>query len=260
MEPAELLRIFQVYLAAPAEKGSYCSVAGSLAMHLADRLNSLRAKDIRSLSRTLGECLDLKRQKVLSREELHDCCIRIATASVGNHESAKLKIEMGKSVSLEVMSAAGTEEPCSTTSEISDNAEEGAESSGNASDAEQMLRSLAEPTLPEPVPRKSATVSRIMALPTNVPAPCFSLQPPSHLQAVPAVPQMSQNYPTQVVMPAAWWTPQWQGPWLNSCDLHTSGADNFGTASTEVPSYMEKSLALADEDEFVGGYVTDDGF
>jgi hypothetical protein len=147
MESVDLLRLFQVFLSARSPSTSSAAVAGHLALKLADRLKSLRARDVRSLSRSYTEFFDLKQGRDLSRQEIRECCLQVAR-TLGMSEVSVPMPKMAWTrqdpsyngdLNLELISAADTEEPSGRLSDISDNIEEDVDSCRISSDTEFML-------------------------------------------------------------------------------------------------------------------------
>jgi len=94
LQPPELLRLFQVFLAT-SPHGSSSNVAGMLAMMLAGRLETLRSRDMRSLSGTCIDYFGYKNGHELNREELRRCCIQVAQQVASTNESPTGKAQTG---------------------------------------------------------------------------------------------------------------------------------------------------------------------
>lgn len=103
---SELLRLFQAFLPRP---GTDASVAASLAVILADRLQRLQARDARALSRSLVEYFGLQRSRDLKRHELRELCLQVAQGSpCSGYGVATLS---AKGLDMDNASVASTEEP-----------------------------------------------------------------------------------------------------------------------------------------------------
>jgi hypothetical protein len=114
MPPSELVHLFQVFLA--GSNRSCLNVAGLLAMTLVDRVDSLRARDIKALSRLLIEYLDtdyigLKPSRDLNRQEFTALCVQVAQKAASASpcpKSGPLKLtdfELGTEATAEPSSA-----------------------------------------------------------------------------------------------------------------------------------------------------------
>lgn len=133
MEPPDLFRVFQVYLSAQGASTGCAHIAGLLVSPLADRLKSLRPRDIKILT---NSCTDFLRDA--NRHDLLEHCAQIVdnvSVSVESHQHVDTKF--AGDLNLEVASGAETEEPRNSISDLSDSGEVDSNSDRIASDAEQ---------------------------------------------------------------------------------------------------------------------------
>eukprot|EP00427_Karlodinium_veneficum_P021732 CAMPEP_0169103772 /NCGR_PEP_ID=MMETSP1015-20121227/22901_1 /TAXON_ID=342587 /ORGANISM="Karlodinium micrum, Strain CCMP2283" /LENGTH=605 /DNA_ID=CAMNT_0009165007 /DNA_START=346 /DNA_END=2163 /DNA_ORIENTATION=- len=234
MEPGELLRILPVFLGTPGVQGNY---AGVFAIQISNRLGQFRTRDLRQLSRTFIEYFDLKRGRDLTRQELCECCDRVARMSAwtgdGSTPIPMQPLSFQCALKFEVASNGETEEVSTTLSELSENVEadlfqEDLESSRLVSDTEHRLSQVADS------PTAADYVHMIQDCNGNV----------------------YTSSQMQLGLPQQWLSPSW-------CAMQ--GGEMYGTvysydmgwdASGHNYYYQEQApLRMSDED-----YATDDGF
>jgi hypothetical protein len=126
VQPAELLRLFQVFLAA-LPYGNYANVVSSMAMILAGSVDNLRQRDARSLSRTCMEYLGFTRG--LNRQELKRVCIQLAQKVATSDNRTKCVAKRSAlEIELEHMSSQSTRVSSTHPSYLSGNVDDDAAS------------------------------------------------------------------------------------------------------------------------------------
>jgi hypothetical protein len=252
MESVDLLRLFQVFLSARSPNSSSTGIAGQLALKLADRLKNLRARDVRSLSRSFTEFLDLKHGRDLSRQELRDYCIQVANAlDIPDASVPRPKIAQqssGNDANLEVISVAGTEEPSSSLSEISDNIEEDAESS-----TEHVLSQHPDSPVVHMAPYSCNVYQPTLLAASffHFPDGCGYYQPPLEQTAT-----SPQCYEWMMQTQASWTSPYAQSPTaVTEYPMDCAEMWPGYSASKAAPPALQGSEVHDDD-----GFNTDDGF
>lgn len=232
MEPAELLRIFPIFLQAPTSQGTCSGYAGVFAMQIANHLDSFRSRELKSLSRHFIDHFELKRGRELNRQELYECCDRVAKSSAWSGCAIAMQpLTFPTTLKSEVASNGEMEEVSTTLSELSENAEDDFESSRLVSDTEHRLSQIVD------------------ASPTS--ADGMHMIQDGNMYSASSL--MHPAYQCYNIMPPANWCV------MQSPDLYGAVYSYGMTWDATGHNYhmLETPLTICDEES---GYATDDGF
>jgi hypothetical protein len=279
MDPAELLRLFQVFLAAPPRR-SEVDVVGLLAMAVVDRVESLRVRDLRVLSRILTAYFGLNGlgTRVHTREELAEWCAQLAQNTDGTACRAlrkgaadELDVASVGATSYEptevpnssIISSECTEEAVSANSDMFQNLEYSPQKDRSVKHhIKQSFFSLGnEPKASTTHPPQHLPSQRALDLNAAIPAPAMA--PPSYIQAW--IEETMQRVEEQSDLRLAKTRESLQH-WAREQETmqRGSGSGMVGQlpASTHVEAAAppDRTLASCESVDDECNYLTDDGF